>query len=95
MRRTRLQLVSADDVGAAVRFGDDAFVVCAEDTLRGARETAACTADGLRIEDADALTERLERDDLAELERYALLRLRHPARRRRPRLRLVKPGSKT
>jgi hypothetical protein len=95
MRRSRVQLVSAADVCVTVRFGDDLFVVCAEDTLRGARETAAFTTDGLRIEAADDHQQWLERNDLVEHERYAHFRLRHLPKRRRPCLRLVKPGSKT
>jgi hypothetical protein len=64
MRRCPLHLVSGDDVVSTVRFGDDAFVVCAEDTARGVRDVDVCVADRLwvwdaRVHEAAASTERL------------------------------------
>jgi hypothetical protein len=91
----RLQIVSATDVSATVRFGDDAFVVYAEDALRGARDSVSSVADGLRVGFADELEAWNEREDMAEQERVALLRVRNPRKRRRPVLRLLTSGPKT
>ncbi len=95
--RGLLQLVSVDDVLAVGRFGDDAFVACAEEALRGSGgELARCVSDGLRIEDAGALEQQEFDDRCAEIERAALFRLRHLPRCRRTarsRLRLVPSGA--